>query len=55
MFKINQVGARQNDFDIIRPYKIMPFAISYPLCERRLQIGLSSSVSEEVLGSFKLD
>jgi hypothetical protein len=54
-FKIQQSGSRANDFDIIKPYQIIPYAWSYPLNDKLLTIWISSSSTDEELGKFKID
>lgn len=54
-FKISQRNSRTNDFDILRPYMIIPYAWSYPLHEKLLNISVSSSSSDQNLGSFTID
>jgi len=51
-FKIQQVNSRTNDFDVLRPYDIIPYAWSYPLNGKLLQISISSASSETDLGKF---
>lgn len=41
-FKICQVNSRSDDFDILRPFNILPFAWSYPLNEKLLKIAICS-------------
>jgi hypothetical protein len=54
-FKISQVQSRTNDFDILKPYQIMPYAWGYPLNEKLLKISINSASNDENLGSFKID
>ena len=54
-FKIHQVNSRTNDFDLLRPYQIIPYAWSYPLNEKLLKISICYSSTDTDLGSFKLD
>ena len=54
-FKISQVNCRTNDFDILRPYQIIPYAWSYPREEKLLRISISSSSNEEELGRYTID
>lgn len=44
-----------NDFDILRPYMIIPYALSYPMKERTLEISLNSPSSDGELGQISLD
>ena len=55
MSKIQQVNSRTNDFDVLRPYDIIPYAWSYPLNGKLLQISISSASSETDLGKFLID
>jgi len=54
-FKVFQVGSRTNDFDILKPFQIIPYAWSYPLNEKLLEIYIGSSCNDEKLGSYKID
>ena len=54
-FKISQVGSRINDFDILKPYMIIPYAWSYILNEKLLKISICQSSNDENLGNFKID
>ena len=54
-FKIQQTGARAHDFDMLRPYQIIPFAWSYPLNTKELKISICYASNEIKLDSIKFD
>jgi len=55
-FKISQIQSRAEDFDIIKPFNIIPYGWSYPLQEKLLKISIcSQSFSDEELGFYYID
>ena len=54
-FKICQKESRSDDFDLIKPFNIIPFAWSYPLKDKLLSISLCTQSQDTHLSYFSID